>query len=1320
MSVDTSKLTQPNSLRELLGYLNFSDGTPSRSFQAAVNALFTNSNAPANPIDLKQRLLSALAELLTTDEPGFSDITQAENVISTAIDRVIPAYIQHHWNLLFHLDDAEFYSPFFLGRIFEVTLQSGSRHGWNNETQLIPAVLDSLNQFVGYRPVAVLENGRKAEVYSHERFCPIPLYLRGVGVAAGRWHQLLESTLDFLSKLPDELTEPAHFNLSRMVELCLDVRAHDHLHPVTKRTNYMFGEWDPELIDTKGFYQRFIIRHIILDTLLDWLHTENGTSYEERLFDSSAVLAGTILMASSISGSGPQTHDSDVSLTSLLPAVARQRDAFYQTLLETTQGGRRERLERLTKESRQPFGHVRHELNMNLSRYGARQVQHRHLSWLYASMGFEYASREEAGIIPCTSARFESEICSRLMLIQRRVRNGQVTEAVEQLHTCMQLLRTGIHCGGFVDPWNILGFQGMFPLFTAREDAIPDNRVEVLMDVMEQIFDSCSFVMAESAAAGYDSYHETVLRDFRQLAEQWDQYATTTVADLPEVRGRESVAAAEHVAAALAEWRTAGEAAADISFWKKHVNHFQSARSFSQVVSALLERDDLVAATGLLIQWLSEVETSGLESGRHSIHTQFQRLLNLIIRQPDLPNQWLLMRRLFSFLEANAGDYWQVPSLGEFADRHRKEKTSGEDNTGLEHLFDDDQSEDDAWRESAFEGVVFRDSTDDNNDSDTIDESLSPGTTEFEILYQQIEPRLKFLHTVGSLWSNAALALARRSSDDLASGEIQMHLKEWDSTIRRFLEKLSILLKEISDFEIQAWSSDLEANIEFDVQMQSRFLLMQNAISTTVEFLLAERLLEALRPRVTQFDGETKSQFGGRLIRLLRCVLTDDTNAVKREFPEFIKHLRKRPLLYVPFESGGNPKDILRARTLQAIIRLLLSQLPRLGLLRHTYQLLQTVCRMERTRRPPGQAVTEFDRLFRIGLTSSVESILHAATRWKLETANQRKNVFRRVQRLMDSYGMLWAQHSGSMRLSIVEELHDEERCEEVRNFVESYGDDLFHTRMLTLGNARAIVVHGADSLLDELENNVAPYHQVRIIEDLQEGRIDRDHAMDIMEFVYESVVDNFDVFLEYNTTTTQSDYGNRLYCLLDFLRVKSLYDRFEWDHLPYHFVHEIMTRIEVADMASLVEAELTEETHEAAESLVKELQELEVTYGVRLPTLHDLIGDRLIGPLQVNRMTARVARCNPELPDATEKEAAETFQQLRDEIADYMGGRVGSGIDTPEWMNSLGREQSRVHDQLAGIEPSVLDAADFKRVTQRDLDNQLSEMLDDEIELSE
>ena len=1314
MTTTSSELNLPTSFRDLLGYLNFSDGTPSVSFQTAVNNVFLQDSHPANPTEFRLLLEEQLTTLQDSGQPAFQQTEQAASVQLTALDAVLAAYREHHSDLLFHLRDEEFFQPFFLVRVFEATLRAGSLHEWIKSSQMVSTALQELNQFAGYRPTAVLENDRRAEVYSHERLCPVPLYLRDVGVAAGPHRALLESTLEFLRQLPEDMTGPAHFSLDRLDELCLDLRAHDHLHPVNKRTNYMFGEWDPELIDSDGYYRRFVVRRIILDSMQSWLADPDGSVSDERLYDASAVLAGTILMASAISGSGPQTYDSDVSLTSLLPVVARQRDTFYQRLLETASGDRRQRLEKQTRESRQPFGHVRHQLNMYLAHYGANQVQHRHLSLLYASMGFENASHEEAMVIPCTSARFESDIYSCLMLVRRNVRNRRLTDAVSQLTVCLDLLQRGIRCGGLVDPWNILGFQGMFPLFTAREDSIPDNRVEILLDIVEQIFDACALVMAESAAAGHPEIREAVRTQFAAFANQWDAYATTSVTDLPRVRGLEPLQAAEHVATALSEWRTAGEAAADISFWKTRVERFESAHSFSQVVTALLDRNDLVAAMGLTIQWLSKAEEHGLESGRHSIHGQFQRLLNLITRESDFEAQWQHLRRLFAFLESNAGIFWQVPTLYEFADRNQNlDSSAGDDLPDLEHLFDDELSEEGDLFEAAWENVVFRDSADDGQHSDTVDEGALPGTTEFEILYRQIEPRLRFLHTLGSLWSDAAVVLARQVPETLAAADVAMHIESWESTIRRILNDLAKLIREISDFEIQTWSADLEANIEFDVQMQSRFLLMQNAISTTVEFLKADRLLAAVggnaRPART---GESRFS---QLVEVLRSVLRNDAAAVRRLFPEFIERLRRRPLLYVPFENGGNPTEILKARALQTLLRLILSQLPRLGLLTETFRLVQTAFQMERHPRPAGQAVTEFDRLFRIGLSASVEAMLHAGQRWKMETTAQRRNAFRRIRCLMEAYRTLWAGHSGSMRLSIVEELHDEDHRQKVRTFIERYGEDLFHTRMLTLGNARAIVMHGADSLLDELEQNVSQFQDIRIVNDIETGVINREDSVELMEFIYESVVDNFDVFLEYNTTTTQSDYGNRLYCLLDFIRLKSAYDRFEWNHLPFHFVHEVMTQADSTQLASEVERALADETQERADALVAELHHLESEYGVRLPTLHDHICDRISGALHVNRMVARIARCCPELPETDEESATRQFQILRQEIAEYMEHRLGSGIDTPEWMATLGNEQSRVQDLVAGIEGAAESSAEFQRMTQREIDRQLSQLLDDD-----
>ena len=62
-----------------------------------------------------------------------------------------------------------------------------------------------------------------------------------------------------------------------------------------------------------------------------------------RSFPRAAVLAGAILMSSGVSGSGPDTHDSTVTLGQLLPRIAQLRDEFYNHLLDGLQGPHGER-----------------------------------------------------------------------------------------------------------------------------------------------------------------------------------------------------------------------------------------------------------------------------------------------------------------------------------------------------------------------------------------------------------------------------------------------------------------------------------------------------------------------------------------------------------------------------------------------------------------------------------------------------------------------------------------------------------------------------------------------------------------------------------------------------------------------------------------------------------------------------------------------------------------------------------------------------------------------------------------------------------------
>src|SRR5262249_55608406 len=159
------------------------------------------------------------------------------------------------------------------------------------------------------------------------------------------------------------------------------------------------------------------------------------------------------------------------TLASLMPRIARYRDAFYSNLLANAQGSHEERLQKEAASLKQPFGRARQHLNQYLARHRASQLQHRQLALLYAQMGYREASRKEAARIPAASIRLLSELLCRLTTGHLLAEEGMLAEAVKLLPEVDDLLQRGIACGALADPWNILGYQGLFPLFTAREDS---------------------------------------------------------------------------------------------------------------------------------------------------------------------------------------------------------------------------------------------------------------------------------------------------------------------------------------------------------------------------------------------------------------------------------------------------------------------------------------------------------------------------------------------------------------------------------------------------------------------------------------------------------------------------------------------------------------------------------------------------------------------------------------------------------------------------------------------------------------------------------
>ena len=330
------------SIPAVLGYLNFSSGAHDPQFFSHLNSIFryckdvdglqtqTQIRSPAWRFFFQ--LLTDHLALLKKNTSTFENTEQAAFVLTVTYDKILPEYRNFHADLLFHQSEESLFTPFFVGRVFEAVLSCTSRDpsldvDWQND------VLDKLNDYVGYRPVAVLENDRKAQPYPHEWCRPIPLFIRGAGVSEGVYAELISQTLDILQTVPSSLYSIAQFDLNNMVEMANDPRPYDFDHPVNKRPNYQFGMWDPLSVDNRGFYSRFVVQQVTLDILLERAKNAPAEDRTQKMFESAAALAGTILMASSVSGRSPDAYSSDVTLGTLLPIIAECREAFYSHLL---------------------------------------------------------------------------------------------------------------------------------------------------------------------------------------------------------------------------------------------------------------------------------------------------------------------------------------------------------------------------------------------------------------------------------------------------------------------------------------------------------------------------------------------------------------------------------------------------------------------------------------------------------------------------------------------------------------------------------------------------------------------------------------------------------------------------------------------------------------------------------------------------------------------------------------------------------------------------------------------------------------------------
>lgn len=1292
-------------LDQVLGYLNFSSGAPDTKFLANLNRLWATTENPGVSKPFWRAVTERLQQRLNwvaRNLSAFHDARQAQSVLGLIENAVLPSYFRFHENVLFHQKEDDVVNALFWGRVGEAVLRQGGP--WEEGDRVTKGTIHLLNDFVGYRPVPVLET-RRIEPFPHERIRPVPLWIQGVGAAWGPYQRVVTIALELLARADKGLLHDAQFDLDLLDELSFDPRAYDFDHPANKRPNYHFGQWDPHLIDRQGRYRRFVVQQVTLDALMQRPHGDAGEQRSELEYEAAAVLAGTILMASGVSGSGPDTYDSETTLTKLLPRIAAYRDAFYERLLEQTRGSHGESLRSEAKERRQPFGGARQHLNAQLARRRASQLEHVQLAGIFARLGYPDEAAQHAEVVPCASARLLCKVDCRLTAVSQAIDHGQLEPALVMIGEVMKLIHVGIECGAIVDPWSILGFDAQFSLFPAAENSVHDHRVDELIDRIERLLGHISRLWSEAAALDNRALSDLISTEFKSIATWWRQFAAHEISSVAAIDPIDAFHAAEHVARALNLWHKGGAAAGDIGFWARHAEMFDSPQAYALVIDALIHHGDFVASMGLLIQWLSQGDRIPLEKGNSSFHELVLHWLrqmserearNRVEAAATSPQSaqvvvpaasmsaetWRRIRRFFECLEANAGNFGTVPEFvlaaGAAASTHPSDEPqrSADDEPDL--------------FEAAYENVVFRDSADDGIEG-AVFESDAGTNDELTRESERLIDRLAYFHTLAGLWRIVALLPIRDGTN--SNAEIEPLRTERDAALERWVEHarqaridLLNLLDVVHRYPIRVPATDHDSMVEYDRLRVVKESLLERIIAACVDMTDASRILAAAHlaekpsplPDVPPSKPESEEAL---CIGTFAALLRRDAAAARKWSGGLDQTLAELPLLYVPLAKNGDPRDIVSTRARQRYIQELLKCMPRLGLIVETCHILETARDMERNHPVGSGAVTEFDELFKIGYRAVIECLMVSFESWKEKTREKESeltaHIINQLEKITESMLVSWLAHSRTLRLSVLEKVNEKRTWLKVVEFIENYGGELFSQRFLNLGNIRAILHQGVGNWLRRMEESDAEHERLNLLDALERD-IPRDEAAERLAIILESIVENYGEYRDYNSTTTQSDRGELLYSLLDFLRLRAKYDRVCWNLKPVVLAHEILVRRGHKQAAQVWRRALRDRIGTEADKFQQKLAELQKKYAMQMPSIADRISERFLRPLSIDRLCALV---RPAAVEARQQGARPSCRMLKVEIESLTREPSGVGFDIPAWLVALEEEVQRVTD---------------------------------------
>ncbi len=1286
-------------VERVLGYLNFSSGAEDPAMLGSLNGLFAAVDDPADgdPVyESVHQLLEESLQVAEQDNPAFADASQAKTALKLTFQHVLPHYLVHHRDLLFHRSPESLFNAFFIGRVFELVLQSGLD---GPPDHLARQVVARLNDFIGHRPVAVLES-QKIEPCEHEWVRPIPLYIRGAGVADGPCHEVIQCAIELLYQTDPQLLDDAQFHPDLLDELAVDPRSFDFDHPVNKRPNHHFGQWDEHHIDNQGRYRRFVIHQVTLDALTSRIADTPDLPRNELVLEAGSVLAGTILMAAGICGWGPGAHDSTVTLAGLMPKIARYRDQFYADLLSRLEDPQRQRLLQEAETRQQPFGAARQHLNRQLARYRAFQMVHVHLALIFSRMGYDQAAIRHANILPVASARMLCQLECLMHTGYQALEQSDLPLASESLPRLFDYLQRAVGCGAIIDPWNIIGFDANYNLFAGTDSSVRDHRADELVQLMEQLFCFASQVWIAAQAADQQDISERVKNNFREIVDWWHKFAVHEVSSVESANADEIYGATRDVASLLNQWHKTGAQSGNVQFWAAHAQSFQSPRAYILAIGCLIDRRDFVTSMALLIHWLTQCETIPLQQTTGSFQSLvlewISRQRALVAEEPSeeaYVEMWRRIRKFCDYVEANAGDFWNVPRFG----LNSRGKSNGPTTAG-DHLagpLDDD--EEDLYR-AAYQDMVFRESADDGFDGAVFDGGGKPSEENIQAEFQRIADRLEFLQALAEYWVEAAMfvngltepCLQGDQHDEFLARQSRK-IEDWQRQAQSNCRQIDELIRSIQKYRLPQPDGSVDSLVDYDRQRLFKEMMLDQAINLRVDTTSAARLLAAIsrpggQPPVSAEPAAAEAAEAAeeRLwISILSAVLRSDQQLLSRDLPDLMTLLADKPLLYVPLSKGGDPLQIVSTRVRQCMIEQLLDSLPRLGRFTETRELIHLALMMERNQSVRQGAVTEFDELFRVGYTAMVEALIEAARRdaalaaaedeaSSTEPRDDSQNaLFDCLEMLAESMLMLWLSHSQTLRLSVLEKVRDDTAWQQLVTFIDQFGEDIFTQQFLNLANIRAILHQGVETWLNRVEEEGSDEIGLRFVAEINRG-YSRNDAIRHLTWVLEAIIENFNEYRDYNCTTTQSDNGRLLFVLLDFLRLRYSYDRVCWNLKPVIWAHESLVRFGENAVARLWRRLLAKRVNPEADKLIDKLQDLQERYSIQMATVSQRLNERFVHPMHVDRLISLVPSA---MHDADPEAARRSFEMIENYAESLTQQPIGVGFELPGWITALQQE---------------------------------------------